>query len=127
MTDNKAEFDWDRSVEDLLTETRRQLLPVFAGTGYRLVRDGKDGEKMNNILPSFSERRVGYIVPKRRNRCFTIAFQKEYLYSIRASGAKHTDILKEIKPGRYPNWGQFDGLSFEDLQLAVKAILAATC
>ncbi len=122
MNGKTFEFDWNRNVEELLTETRQLLTDISAATGYRIVRNGKKGEKMNNILPPSSDRRIAFICPKMTRRCFTLAIRREYLPAVKESGAGHTDNPKEIKQGRCPNWVKFDGLELEDLWLAVKAI-----
>ena len=115
-------FDWNRSKEDLLTETRYVLADVLEGTGYTIVRNTTQGEKMNNIYRIGSDKRVAFIVPIQTRNSFTFVFNIEYLPAVQASGAK-IGKLEEIKKGRYPNWRQAKDLSYNDLRLALSSFV----
>ena len=116
------EINWNMTIEDILTESRLLLADIFEGTNYSIIRNPKSGEKMNNLYMSGIDGRIAYIVPKKQRRIFYLAFQTEYSHAVLASGVKSVE-LKEIKPGRYPNWRWIDNLTFDDLRVAVKAIV----
>ena len=116
------EINWNMTIEDILTESRLLLADIFEGTNYSIIRNPKSGEKMNNLYMSGIDGRIAYIVPKKQRRIFHLAFQTEYSHAVIASGVKSVE-LKDIKPGRYPNWRWIDNLTFDDLRVAVKAIV----
>ena len=116
------EINWKMTVEDILNESILLLSDICEGTNYSIKRNPKSGEKMNNVYLNAIDGRVAYIVLKKQRQIFHLAFQTEYMHAVRASGIKITE-LKEIKPGRYPNWRWIDNLTFDDLRIAVKAIV----
>ena len=115
-------FDWDRSKEDLLTETRLSLSDIFEGSDYTIVRNPTVGEIMNNIYLCGYSKRLAFLVPVKRKQCFTLAFKIEYLPAVQNSGAKLGE-LKEIKKGKYPNWRQYEDISYEDLRWMLSAFV----
>ena len=116
------EINWNMTVEDILAESRLLLADIFEGTNYSIMRNPKSGEKMNNVYLKGIDGRIAYIVPKNQRQIFHLAFQTEYLHAVCASGVKIVE-LKEIKSGRYPNWRWIDNLTFDDLRVALKAIV----
>lgn len=115
-------FDWDRSREELLTETRFSVSDIFNGTDYTIVRNPTQGEKMNNIYLQGSSRRSAYVVLVQTRQDFTFAFRIEYLPAIQMSGAK-LGGLKEIKKNRCSYWKQYENISYDDLRLILSAFV----
>ena len=92
-------FDWNRSKEELLTESRTALRDIFEGTNYTMIRNPTMGERMNNIYCNGSDKRVAFLIPLRQSQDFTFVFNIEYLPIIQRSGAKLGE-LKEIKKNK---------------------------
>ena len=115
-------FDWNRSKEELLTESRTALRDIFEGTNYTMIRNPTMGERMNNIYCNGSDKRVAFLIPLRQSQDFTFVFNIEYLPIIQRSGAKLGE-LKEIKKNKYPNWKQYSHLSYDDVRLILSAFV----
>ena len=115
-------FDWDRSVEDLLTETRLAVSDIFEGTQYVIIRNPTNGEQMNNIYLQGKSGREAFVMAHPSTRTFRIVFKTDYLPVIQASGAKLGE-LKEIRKDRYPNWRVYTDLDLSDLRLVLSAFV----